>query len=539
MSLFGLFDIGKSALFASQSALNITSHNIANVNTPGYTRKSVILEVSTPTVVSGGFLGQGVRVAGIRRYYDEFIQHQLLGQYQNYGRSLSINQTLSSIEQIFNESMDFGLSKSLIEYFNAWHDVSTSPEGQPQRVLLLQKAEQLVQTVKNMESSINKTLANVNVSISNLVQRINTLSSEIVSLNKSIVNIEAGEQIEKAYDLRDKRDNLLRELSGLINISYFEDKNGAITVLAGTRSLLSGITSNKMSVEFDINGDVNIILNDTNISSFINKGQMGGLLNVRKDIESEILLPLRKLIASIIKETNLLHKEGYGLDGSTGNNFFKPLQVYTFEKSSGADITSANIYDLSAVILNEYEISFDGSGNYSVINKQTGSQVTTGLYQSGVPISFEGIEITITGTVTGEDVFFISPLRDAIKNFGVELTDTSKIAAALSDSTLPADNENALKIAGLSTKNIADLNNTFNLFYSNIVSTVGTLSKASEDSLKFDENLINELNRRREASSGVSLDEEATDLIRFQRSYEAAARLIKVTDELLQTILNL
>lgn len=539
MSLFGLFDIGKSALFASQSALNITSHNVANVNTPGYTRKSVILEVSTPTVVSGGFLGQGVRVAGIRRYYDEFIHHQLLGQYQNYGRSLSINQTLSGIEQVFNESMDFGLSKSLTEYFNAWHDVSTSPEGQPQRVVLLQKADQLVQTVKSIESNVERTLANVNVSINNLVERINTISSEIASLNKSIVHIEAGEKIEKAYDLRDKRDNLLRELSGLINISYFEDKNGSITVLAGTRSLVSGVVSNKMSVEFDIDGDINIVLNNTNISSLINKGQIGGLLNVRKDIESEILLPLRKLIASIIKETNLLHKDGYGLDGSTGNNFFKPLQVYTFEKSSGADITSANIYDLSAVTLDEYEISFDGGGNYFIINKQTGSQVSTGLYQSGVPISFEGIEVTITGTVTEEDVFFISPLRDSIKNFGIELTDTSKIAAALAASTLPADNENALKITGLSTKNIAELNNTFNLFYSNIVSRIGTLSKASEDSLKFDENLINELNKRREALSGVSLDEEATDLIRFQRSYEAAARLIKVTDELLQTILNL
>lgn len=539
MSLFGLFDIGKSALFASQSALNVTSHNIANVNTPGYTRKSVILEVSTPTVVSGGFLGQGVRVAGIRRYYEEFIQHQLLGQYQNYGRSFSLNQTLSSIEQVFNESMDFGLSKSLTEYFNAWQDISTNPEGQPQRVALLQKSDQLVQTAKNMESSITKTLVNVNVSISNLVERVNTIASEIASLNKGIVDIEAGEQIEKAHDLRDKRDNLLKELSGLVNISYFEDKNGAITVLTGTRSLVSGIISNRMSVDFDINGDVNVVLNDTNISSFINKGQLGGLLSVRKDIEGEILLPLRKLIASIIKETNLLHKEGYGLDGSTGNDFFKPLKLYSFERATGADVFSANIVDLSKVTLDEYEINFDGSGNYTVFNKNTGTEVTTGSYQSGVPILFDGIEITITGTVSEGDVFFISPIRDAIKNFGVEITDSSKIAAALSASTLPADNENALRISGLSTKNIGDIKNTFNIFYSNIVSRVGTLSKASEDSLKFDENLINELNQRREALSGVSLDEEATDLIRFQRSYEAAARLIKVTDELLETILNL
>jgi flagellar hook-associated protein 1 FlgK len=539
MSLFGLFDIGKSALFASQSALSITSNNIANVNTPGYTKKSVILEIATPTAVSGGFLGQGVRIAGIRRSYDEFIQNQLLGQYQNYGRSLSLNRTLSSVEQVFNESIDFGLSKSLAEYFNAWHEVSTNPEGQPQRATLLQKAGQLVQTAKNMESSITKTLVNVNVSIGNLVERINTISSEIASLNEGIVNIEAGQEMEKAFDLRDKRDNLLRELSELVNISYFEDKNGSITVLAGMRSLVSGINSYKLSVKSDIDGTVNIVLNDTNMTSFINKGQLGGLLSIKKDIENVILMPLRKLIASIVKETNLLHKEGYGLDGSTGNDFFSPLQLYTFEKAIGADVLSANIADLSAITLDEYEVTFDGSGNYTVINKQTGAQISTGLYQSGVPIQFDGIELTITGTVSEGDTFFVSPLKDAIKNFDVGITDVSKIAAALSASTLPADNENALRIAGLSTKDIPGLNDQFSVFYSNIVSRVGTLSKASEDSLKFDENLINELNNRREAVSGVSLDEEATDLIRFQRSYEAAARLIKVTDELLQTILEL
>lgn len=539
MSLFGLFDIGKSALFASQSALSITSNNIANVNTPGYTKKSVILEIATPTAVSGGFLGQGVRIAGIRRSYDEFIQNQLLGQYQNYGRSLSLNQTLSSVEQVFNESIDFGLSKSLAEYFNAWHEVSTNPEGQPQRATLLQKAGQLVQTAKNMESSITKTLVNVDVSIGNLVERINTISSEIASLNEGIVNIEAGQEMEKAFDLRDKRDNLLRELSELVNISYFEDKNGSITVLAGMRSLVSGINSYKLSVKSDIDGTVNIVLNDTNMTSFINKGQLGGLLSIKKDIENVIVMPLRKLIASIVKETNLLHKEGYGLDGSTGNDFFSPLQLYTFEKAIGADVLSANIADLSAITLDEYEVTFDGSGNYTVINKQTGAQISTGLYQSGVPIQFDGIELTITGTVSEGDTFFVSPLKDAIKNFDVGITDVSKIAAALSASTLPADNENALRIVGLSTKDIPGLNDQFSVFYSNIVSRVGTLSKASEDSLKFDENLINELNNRREAVSGVSLDEEATDLIRFQRSYEAAARLIKVTDELLQTILEL
>lgn len=538
MSLFSLFDIGKSALFASQTALNVTSHNIANVNTPGYTRKSLILEVLSPSIKSGGFLGQGVRVVGIKRYYDNFIEHQLLGQYQNYGRSIAISQTLGKIEQIFNETKDFGLSKALTEYFNSWHEVATHPEGQAQRIVLIQKATQLIQTAKDMERSITETLKNIDESIDNMIDRINDIASKISSLNKSIVYIEAGEQIEKANDLRDQREVLLRELSELANISYFEDKNGAITVLLGQRSLVAGGVNNNLSLDVKTDGRVSINLNDTDITSFINKGQLGGLLSVKNDIDLSTLLPFRKLIAALIKETNLLHTAGYGLDGSTGNNFFKPLQVYTWENSSGADI-SANIFDLSAITLDEYEISFDGSGNYTVTNKQTGAIVATGVYQSGQSILFDGIEVTITGTVNQNDKFFISPIRDAIKNFDVEILDQRKIAAALSSSSLPADNGNALKITGLFDANITGLGGTFDSFYRSIVSNLGTLSRASEDSLRFEQNLLTELNQRRESLSGVSLDEEATNLIRFQRSFEAGARLIKITDELLQTILNL
>jgi flagellar hook-associated protein 1 FlgK len=538
MSLFSLFDIGKSALFASQAALNVTSHNIANVNTPGYSRKTLILEVLSPSITSGGFLGQGVRIAGIKRYYDNFIEQQLLGQYQNYGRSLAISQTLGGIEQIFNETKDIGLSKALTEYFNSWHEVATNPESQPQRIALMQKATQLIQTTKNMETNITETLKNIDESINNMIDRINDIASKISSLNKSIVYIEAGEQIEKAYDLRDQRDGLLRELSELANISYFEDKNGAITVLLGQRSLVSGGVNNNLSLDIKTDGSISINLNDTDITSLINKGQIGGLLNVKNNIETSVLLPLRKLITALIKETNLLHRSGYGLDGSTGNNFFRPLQIYTWENSSGADIT-ANISDLSTITLDEYEITFDGSGNYTVTNKQTSSQVATGVYQSGTPILFDGIEVTITGTVTENDRFFISPIKDAIKNFGIEILDQIKIATALSSSSLPADNGNALKITGLSDANITGLGGTFDSFYRGIVSKLGTLSKASEDSLKFEQNLLTELNQRRESISGVSLDEEATNLIRFQRSYEAGARLIKITDELLETILNL
>lgn len=540
MSLFGLFDVGRSAMFASQAALNVTSHNIANVNTPGFSRRGIILEIANPTSIHGGFLGNGVRISGVKRHYDSFIQSQLLGQHQNYGRSLALNQALIHIEQVFNEVKDVGLSGALTAYFNSWQEVATNPEGQPQRIMLLQKANALATTAKYMEASIIDGLEEIGRSIDNIVERINVISTQIARLNEDVRRAEIGHNYGKANDLRDQREGLLRELGEFIEISYFEDKDGAITVITGMRNLVDKESANHISVQTDIYGKKDIFLDGINITSRIKKGQLGGLIDIRNDIESVALKSLRKLIASLIKETNLLHGSGYGLDASTGNDFFNPIQITTSDYSSGADITSAAISNLSRITLDEYEIRFDSIGNYNVRNIQTGVSVASGVYDpAGTDITFDGINITITGNVTANDRFFVSPLTDAIKNFGVAISDHMKIAASSSNLALPGDNRNALRMVELSTGSITGLDSSFSAFYRGIVSRVGTMSRASSDSLRFDENLLNELNNRREAISGVSLDEEAANLIRFQRSFEAGARLIKVTDELLQTILNL
>jgi len=540
MPIFGLFEIGKSTLFASQTALSVTGNNIANVNTPGFSRQEVILEVANPAAIGGGYMGMGVKVSDIKRHYDRFIQSQLTGQHQNYGRSFALNQTLSQIEQIFNEAKDMGLSASLTDYFNAWNEVATNPEGQPQRTVLLQEANGLTSTAKSMERGILDTLRHTNEEIKDIVDRINSIASDIARLNGKIVQIEAGESSGKAIDLRDQRDRLLNELSDLVEFTSYEDRNGSITVVVGMRNLVFGEKTNTLSTGINDGGDNDLFLDGINITTRINKGRLGGLMAVREDIESNSLKNLRRLIASLIKETNLIHRSGYGLDASTGNDFFDSLQLSTRDYSQGADITSATITDLSQLTLDEYDITFDAANNYYVYNKQTGSLVTSGAYTPGNPINFDGIEVVITGTISPTDRFFVSPLTDAIRNFGVAITDTNKIAAAQSVMSLPGDNKNALQIAQLGDTAIGNLgSSTFTSYYRGIVSSVGSKSKAASDSLKFDENLLNEIQNRRESISGVSLDEEAANLIRFQRSFEAGARMIKVTDELLQTILDL
>jgi flagellar hook-associated protein 1 FlgK len=498
MYLFGLFDIAKSALSASQTALSVTGNNIANVNTPGFSRQEVVLDVSPAVTVQGHSLGTGVSVSGIKRYYDDFIQSQLL-----------------------------------------WQDLSTDPASQTQRTVLLQKANALVIAARRMEGGITDSLNGINNQVSSIAGNINSIATQIAALNDQIAQTGGNTASGEANNLLDQRDNLMTQLAQLTDFSSYEAGDGSVNISIGMRNLVYGNRTNALSAVKDENGDNNLYLDGIDITSRISTGQLGGLIAARGSIESGQLKDLRKVVASVVKETNLLHEGGYGLDGSTGNDFFNSLQLSVKNDSSGGDMT-ASITDLSQVTLDGYDVTFDSSGNYHVLDKDKGTEVATGAYVSGSPIAFDGIQVSISGTVTATDRFSVSPLTDAISGFGVAVSEAGKIAAAGSASSLPGDNSNALAIGQLSGNSISDLGGTtFTSFYTGIVSNIGAQSSAASDSLNFDNNLLSQLQDKRDSVSGVSLDEEATNLIKFQRSYEAGAKMIQVTDELLQTLLNL
>jgi flagellar hook-associated protein 1 FlgK len=540
MSLLGLFDIGKSAIFASQQALNVVSNNIANVNTPGYSRHEAILEINTPTQVGGDFIGRGVSATGIRRHYDSFLHLQTIGQNSNLGRSYSIDQAMSHVNQIFNDAVNLGLSDPLKEYFNAWQAVSTEPEGQPERIALLQKAKNLVQRAGQMEKDLIGTIENINEDIVNSVNDINTILTNIATLNEKITQLEAGLSTKNASYFRDERDRLLNGLAEQMNYNWYENSNGSVTVMAGGKSLLSADKVYQLTTQLNTDGNRDVYYQGQNITSVFQKGKLGGLYAARSDIETNSLLSLRRLTASLIKETNSLHSTGYGLDNTTNNNFFSPLQIYTRDYSTAGYVSSASVSDVSALTLDEYDVRFTSTSNYEVYNRQSGSMVTSGSYTAGATINFDGIDVVIDGAPSAGESFLVSPLTNIVSNFSVNITDTQKIAAASASANLPGDNSMALQIAQLAQASISDLSGTtFSGYYNGIVSNVGITSKAAEDSLTYDDNLSFELQNKREAVSGVSLDEEAANLIKFQRSFEAGARLIKITDELMQVVINL
>jgi flagellar hook-associated protein 1 FlgK len=547
MSVNGLFDIGQTALVASQAALAVTSNNIANVNTPGYSRQDVILSIARPVQTSAGFIGSGVTAQSIERSYDRFIQAQLLGQQQNQGRSAAMDQSWGQIEALLNETQGVGLATPLTDFFNAWNDLATSPESPAARSVLLEKAGVLTRTAATLERGMVSVLNTTNASISDDVRQINSLASDIAALNESITQIEAGQERTSANTLRDQRDMKLTELSKLVDFSSYEDPNGSITVIVGMRNLVSGAKAGAISTSPNLDGNPDLFLDGINITSQIHGGAVSGLITARDAIQTNTLTGLRRLMAALTQQVNTLHRSGFGLDGSTGNDFFNPLQVSTTGNSAGAAI-SATVTSEADLSLDEYRITFSG-GNYNVYNKQTGALVTTGAYNAAgttislppsPPAAASGVDVTISGPVTNTDVFYVSPLTTAVSGFGAALTDPNMIAAASTLAGVPGDNSAAIGIARLADTSVSALGNaTFSGYYNSVVSTAGAAKQATADSLSFDDNLLSQLQQQRDSVSGVSLDEESANLIRFQRAYQAGAQVIKVADELYQTLLNL
>ena len=540
MSLLGLFEIGRSAIAASQTAINTTSHNIANVNTPGYNRQEVILSIASPVALgSNSYLGRGVSVEAIRSSYDQFLQAQLVGQQQVSGRSTVLSQSLGQVEQVFNEVQGMGMGSYLADYFNSWNDVAMNPGSQPERTLLLQKATSLVQVAGQVENSIKDSLSVVNKSIGDVVSRVNAIASNIAKLNGSILQAEGGSNSGSANDLRNQRDMLMTQLADLTEYSSYVNPDGTVGINVGMRNLVNGDKTNTLQNVMNNDGNQDIYLDNVKITSNITKGQLGGLIASNSSIQSGPLLSIRRLIASITQEVNIQHRAGFDLNGAAGGDFFNNLQLNVKNVSAGLSITLPA--DVSTMALNDYKIQFDGTGaNYSVINMQTGAATAPAAYVSGNPISFGGITVTVSGAAAANDSITVSPLTDAIKNFGVAISDPNKVAASSNAAEVPGNNSNALLMAGMSDSSVTNLGGTtFSDYYGGIVSTIGTVSAAAADSLKFDNAVLADVKNKREAASGVSLDEEAANLIKFQRSFEAGARMIKTADELMQTILNM
>lgn len=551
VGLLGTLNIAKTALNAAQTAIKTTAHNVANANTPGYTRQRMNVSSGDPVLLGNIVVQSGVVVTGIERIYDSFLGSQIENATEDMGRYGTLNTALSHLEGIFNDVQGMGLGPVLDDFFSSLQNVANDPASVPLRTVLLSKVQSLEDRINSLDSRLRGEIGNIESQIRGEVTDINSLATRIASLNGKVQDLEASGQT--ANDLRDQREVLLKELAEKINTTVLEESNGSVTVLAaGGSPIVAGSLTISLSVsaDSDNHGYYDIQFGSVDISSRITSGNLKGLVEARDSNFQDALNRLNTMTASITKEFNVIHYAGYGLDSTTSNDLFNALTTTSTAKSinTGTATIASNAISAatrSSLTLENYEIQFTSTTLYNVVNVTDGTTLVTGAtYATGVAIpTFDGISVTITdgtGTPQAGDVFTVNTTENAARNFGVSLTDVNKFAAATSIATLPGSNANALNMINLEdSKVLSNSAFTFSSYYASLVSSIGVATSAAGTNDAAQSRILEELNAYRESISGVSLDEEAANLIRYQHAYQAAARILSIVDEMLETIINL
>ncbi|TAK25327.1 MAG: flagellar hook-associated protein FlgK [Chloroflexota bacterium] len=471
-STFATLNLANRALVSQQLALDITAHNIANANNDGFTRQAAEMIASVPFTVVGttrpqqaAQLGTGVDVANVKRFRDGFVdlqfrqEHQLLGQWE------ATDSAVSRLEQSLNEPSTDGLAASLSKFWNDWSALANTPESQAGRKALAESALTMTSQMNNLHRTWEGMQRDLDRQVGLRVQDINNLTVRIARLNDQITRVSgAGDQ---PNDLRDQRDVLIDQLAKIVNLTYTEGSNGAVTINIGGRTAVFSNQAFNLTIQTDpTNPDgFNQVMWEDKFRSdqipplaldpvLITSGQLFGDLYGRDTIVAKALEKLQSLGATLITRVNEAHALGFGLNDQTGLPFFD---------GTGAD------------------------------------------------------DITVSEVITG---------------------DLDNIAAA-SSQLAPGDGSNALDIHDIQRELAMDNQSaTMEDSYAGLVAEIGILSQQAAGMKANEKLLSSHLSQLRQSIGGVSLDEEATNLMRYQHAFNAAARVVTVVDEMLDRIIN-
>lgn len=456
-----ILDISRRALVAQQAALNVTSNNIANVNTPGYSRQRIILEPnSTSHQVSSlqtqKFLGAGVSVLTVERTRSTFISSEIRSEKQEMKRWQHREQYFLEIESIYNEPSDSGLSSVIQDFWDAWDELSNDPQSWSARERLKQGGISLSNTINYMNKRFVDLQMNLDEELVMRVEEVNSLLDQIGGMNLRIAS-SVARNIEP-NELKDQRDMLIENLSELIDVQIVEHPSGSVTVSLSGRTLVERDSVYKLGVKerslgYGIVHDV-VWGSDQDIT--INNGMLKGILEVRDDVIVNELEHLDTLASALVTSVNSIHQGGYALDGTTDHVFFDP------------DTTGARDMAVDATIL----------------------------------------------------------------------ADLNNIAASGDGS--PGDASTALEIANLRESRVLQSGtSTIEDYYASAIASIGVRSREATFMRENQELIVEQLENQRSSISGVSLDEEMMNLVKYQHAYEAAAHLISTIDEMMQTIIDI
>ena len=320
MSL-SFFNTSLSGLSAAMKNIQVTSHNISNVNTPGYSRQQAISINKTGIKYGNLNIGQGVEIKYINRIRNEYLDEQFRKSNEHLGYYETMQEGYSKIENLFGEPSDTSISSIVNEFWNSLSELSKNPESTASRNVVIQATKNMINSMSRLNANLKSLSNQYTSSIEVSVENINSLSNKIHLLNEKINESEVTGQI--ASDLRDQRDNAIDELSKLINIDVYDDSKGGKTITIGGRLLVGEGISNKIEIERDnTTNTMSVFLSSSLETLDLKNGQLASLLELKNSIIPNVIDKMNTYIASIANEFNAIHKNGFGLDGSTNLDFF-------------------------------------------------------------------------------------------------------------------------------------------------------------------------------------------------------------------------
>lgn len=464
---FSGISIALRALQAQQKSLDVTGHNVANVNNSAYSRQSAVHSATKPYPTpmmgytpSNGQLGTGVEISQIVRMRDQFVETRLRQQNHSLSYWESLRDGLQQVELFFNEPSESGIHSALDQLWDSLQDLSGDADLLSVREVVVQRAEVLVEAVRNTRQQLQKLRSDLNTNIPVRVGEINYLAAQIADLNNQIGKVSATGS--HPNDLMDTRDALLEELSKIVDIEVVQDHANMVGVTIGGASLVHRSTSyalDTMKTAGPGYDKMEVYWAATGTEVDFQSGELAGMKRLRDHEVQDFIDTLDSWTREFAAEFNRIHGEGYDLENNRGVDFF----VFSNDDS---EFAALNI----------------------IVNPEIAK-------------------------------------------------DPSKIAASSTEDAV-GNGENALALARLRNTPPKNAEITIGESFNAIISRLGVTTQKAIKMVETDEVLAGHLVNLRESVSGVNLDEEMANMIRFQHAYNAAARMMTAVDESLDVIIN-
>jgi flagellar hook-associated protein 1 FlgK len=462
----GILNIGSQALQANLVALQTAGNNIANVNTPGYSRQKVVLETVPGQYSGGGYIGKGVSVQTIQRNFDAFLTRQATLASTTQAADVTRSDYLAQLGEIFQGGTT-GLGASVNDMLNALSDVASAPTDLTARTVVLTRVDETARRMRAASQSLDDLQSGISQSLGEKINAVNTLAHNIADVNGQIARAQGGGQ--PPNDLLDKRDQLIRDLNKYVQTTSIAADDGTVGVfIAGSQALVLGTEASPITLIKDDFGDplknklaitrngVAVALDENNLGG----GEVSGLLRFQNNDLAEGRNLLGRLTLAVTTSMNDQHKLGLDLDGNVGGNLFTPTDLSTTSniyqvvgQTSAASLSMA-ISDVTQFAASDYELTFTSPTNISI--KRTSDSLVRTFTAS--PITIDGLTITDAnfGAAATGDRFLLKPFSTSASNIAREFSTPRALAVANPIAAkLSPTNKGSLALANLSAKTMA------------------------------------------------------------------------------------